>query len=109
MSDSSSSEATQPAPVSAKPPKPVPSGETKATLFDDGMGDYRILMLRGDGSFAFPPDNPGFKSQRDAQIYIRNSGDEFANLQLAIVRFADFVSVLVQSTPKVALSYKPRS
>jgi hypothetical protein len=73
------------------------------------MGDYRILMLRGDGSFAFPPENPGFKSQREAQVFIRNSGDQFAQLQLAIVRFADFVSVLVQSTPKVALSFKPRS
>jgi hypothetical protein len=72
------------------------------------MGDYRILVLREDGSFFFPPENPGFNTQREAQAYIKESGDQFAHLQMAIVRFADFISVMVQNRPRVELNFKPR-
>lgn len=73
------------------------------------MGDYRILLIRDDASFTFPPEVPGFESQRTARLYIKNSGDLFRGMQLAIVRFADFVAVQVQSNPSVELNFKQRS
>ena len=107
----SSSPTSSPTPNEAKPtaePKPKGSAATKTCLFDDGQGDYRIMAIREDGSFIFLPEVPGFESQRSARLYIRNSGDQFRGLQLAIVRFADFVAVEVQSNPVVSMNFKPR-
>ncbi|MEE8518697.1 MAG: hypothetical protein V3S98_06195 [Dehalococcoidia bacterium] len=67
------------------------------------------MAIRDDGSFIFLPEVPGFESQRSTRTYIKNSGDQFRGLQLAIVRFADFVAVEVRADPIVALNFKTRA
>jgi len=66
------------------------------------------MVIREDGSFIFPPEVPGFTTQRTARLYVKNSGDLFRGMQLAVVRFADFIAVEVQSSPVVRLNFKAR-
>jgi hypothetical protein len=109
MSNSNTSEPTQRGPEPSSQSEPESSAASKTHLFDDGGGDYRILIMREDGSLIFPPEVPGFESQRTARLYVKNSGDLFRGMQLAIVRFADLVAVQVQSNPSVELNFKART
>lgn len=72
------------------------------------MGDFRILTIRSDDAMAFVPDVPGFTSHRAAVAYIQNAGEQFANTQLAVVRFCDFVAPLAHTEVTMELSFKPR-
>jgi hypothetical protein len=80
----------------------------RGTLFDDGMGDYRILAIRSDEAMTFIPDVPGFLNHRTALAYIRNAGEQFSNMQLAVVRFCDFVAPVAHTEVTMELSFKPR-
>lgn len=80
----------------------------RGTLFDDGGGDYRILAIRTDDALAFVPDVPGFATHRSAVAYIRNAGEQFANMQLAVVRFCDFIAPTARTEVTMELSFKPR-
>lgn len=81
---------------------------SRTSIFDDGDGDFRILAIRDDGSFTFLPEVPGFISERRAKSYIKNSGEQFARMQLAVVRFCEFIAVQVQTKATVEMSFKPR-
>lgn len=72
------------------------------------MGDYRILAIRTDDALAFVPDTCGFDSHRQAISYIKNSGEQFANMQLAVVRFCDFVAPTARTEVTMELSFKAR-
>ena len=72
------------------------------------MGDYRIMLIRSDNSFAFAPDTPGFTGHRAAVSFIRRNGSQFANTQLAVVRFCDLVAPVVTRQVTTELSFKPR-
>ena len=111
MSDSSSSEPTQKQPAPENEPSasgPESKTSLRGTLFDDGMGDYRILAIRTDDAFAFVPDVPGFSTHRAAVSNIRNAGEQFSNMQLAVVRFCDFVAPTARTEVTMELSFKPR-
>ena len=117
MSDSTSTSDTQSEPSSTSDKRPAPPDETetsppiregRTTLFDDGQGDFRIMVIRDDGSFSFLPEVPGFGSYRRAVTWIKNSGDQLKNFQLAVVRFCDFVAVQVTQNPKVEMAFKAR-
>ncbi len=85
------------------------SVQGKPSLFDDGQGDFRILAIREDGSFTFLPDVPGFDSYRRAVAWVKNSGDQLKNFQIAVVRFCDFIAVQVATNPTVEMAFKTRT
>lgn len=84
------------------------TSKKRGSLFDDGQGDYRILAIRDDGSQVFLPEVPGFDAHRKAISHIRSHGEQFVGMQLAIVRYCDFVAPLVRPATNVELSIKPR-
>lgn len=67
------------------------------------------MVIRSDSAFAFVPGVPGFPSHRAAVAYLKNRGAEkLSNMQLAIVRFCDFVAPVARTAVTMELAFKPR-
>jgi len=87
-------------------------------VFDDGDGNYRIYQIAGQtlakergvprGSLFPLPDAPGFETAKDANKWIRNSGDALQGLQVALMKGVDIMSIEVESRPRVVVKTKPK-
>lgn len=96
-------------------PRPVPNRGTRKRVLGEGEGDYCIYELVASdsglpkGSMIPLPTIPRFVDTVTALKWIRNeSGDLLAGKQVAVVRFCEILSIMIQAKPTVVIASKPK-